>query len=192
MGTPGPGRTAPDPPQRSRTNRQIQGAKEVTSKPDYRGTIWPDINKSALLGCFPKPRISNDRIVLAIWGQALTNPSELRDVHDISETDKAAIKAFLQGAVYAWINTREDKHEWFAVRDLVGGENWDWKGTPLYALFQKHRNAGKSEAEAYAAAAIDAGWLMKTVLREDKRAFDASKGGLVSTYRWTGDVRDAD
>ena len=115
---------------------------------------------------------------------ALSQPSELRDVRGISETDTALIKAYMQGAVYSWVKNRNGKA--FAVRDLVGGENFEWRGTPLYVLYQKHIAAGKDSDSAVKAAARDLGWLVKTVLAEDKRTFVAGKGGLVSTYRWIG------
>jgi hypothetical protein len=119
---------------------------------------------------------------------ALIPPSGLRDVKGISDTDKALIKAFMQGAVYSWVKNRQG--EKLAVRDLVGGDNFDWSGTPLQVLYQKHRNAGKDDESAIAAAAIDLGWIVKTVLSEDKRTFEAGKEagkvGPVSTYRWIG------
>ncbi len=115
---------------------------------------------------------------------ALSPPSKLRDVHGIDDAQKRLIKAFMHGAVYCWVKNR--KAEPFAVRDLMGGENYHWQGTPLYALYQKHRDAGKDNDSAVEAAARDLGWLVKTVLAEDKRTFEASKSGLVSSYRWVG------
>ena len=32
------------------------------------------------------------------------------------------MRAFLQGAVYCWCRNRKD--EWFAARDLLGGDNY--------------------------------------------------------------------
>jgi hypothetical protein len=116
---------------------------------------------------------------------ALNPSSELRDVYGISDTEKSLIKAFMQGAVYSWVKNRED--ESFAVRDLVGGANFDWDGTPLIVLYEKHFKAGKDKASAIEAAAKDLGWLVKTVLDEDKRTFIPSKSGLVSHYQWVGD-----
>jgi hypothetical protein len=58
--------------------------------------------------------------------------------------------------------------------------------TPLYVLYQKHVDAGKDNKSARKAAAIDLGWLVKAFPSEDKRTFEAGKGGLVSTYRLTG------
>src|ERR1700686_1203379 len=109
---------------------------------------------------------------------ALTEESELRDVHGIDEAKKAKIKAFLQGAVYCWVKNRKD--EQFAARDLVGGENVDWQGTPLYPLYHKHTDSGKDNEAAFEAAGKDLGWLLKSVLAEDKRTFEAAKSGLVS------------
>ncbi len=115
---------------------------------------------------------------------ALNPSSDLRDVRGIAENEKTLIKSFVQGAVYCWVKNRTG--EPFAVRDLMGGENFEWRGTPLIALFDKHSNGGKSDEDAIKAAAKDLGWLVKTVLAEDKRTFIPSKAGLVSHYRWVG------
>jgi len=110
--------------------------------------------------------------------------SELRETHGISDEQKALINSFMQGAVYCWNKNRSG--EPFAVRDLMGGENFDWNGTPLQALYEKHISAGKEHEEAIGAAAKDLGWLVKSVLARDKRTFEAGKEGLVSSYRWIG------
>jgi hypothetical protein len=115
---------------------------------------------------------------------ALNPLSELRDVYGISDTDKALIKAFMQGAVYCWVKNRKD--EPFAVRDLMGGENFEWEGTPLHVLYEKHISGGKDNASAIEAAAKDLGWLVKSVLADDKRTFIPSKAGLVNSYHWVG------
>ena len=115
---------------------------------------------------------------------ALVPASELRDVYGIDDSQKESIKTFMQGAVYCWVKNR--KNEPFAVRDLMGGENFEWAGTPLYTLYQNHIDQGKDNDSAIESAAKDLGWLMKTVLAEDKRTFEAGKAGLVSSYRWIG------
>lgn len=115
---------------------------------------------------------------------ALSPDSELRDVYGISDTEKTLVKAFMQGAIYCWIKNR--KEEAFAVRDLMGGENFDWSGTPLQVLYDKHASAGKDDESACEAAAKDLGWLVKAVLAEDKRTFVAGKAGLVNSYYWVG------
>ncbi len=114
----------------------------------------------------------------------LTAPSELRDVHGITDLEKLLIKTFMQGAIYCWVKNRMG--EPFAVRDIMGGENFEWEGTPLYALYLKHINGGKDNDSAIESAAKDLGWITKTVLSDDKRTFEAGKAGLVSSYRWIG------
>lgn len=66
----------------------------------------------------------------------LVPPSEIRDVTGITPGDTQAIYHFLQGAMYCWCKNRKD--EWFSLRDLMGKENFDWDGTPMFALYNKH------------------------------------------------------
>jgi hypothetical protein len=115
---------------------------------------------------------------------ALNPQSEVRDVYGITDTEKELIKAFMQGAVYCWVKNRKD--EQFAVRDLMGGENNDWDGTPLQVLYEKHVVAGKDHVSAVEAAGKDLGWLVKAVLDEDRRTFEVVKEELVNKYHWDG------
>lgn len=110
--------------------------------------------------------------------------SQLRKVRGISEEQSSLIKSFLQGAVYSWVKNR--KGEKFAVRDLVGGDNFEWEGTPLIVLYKKHENLGKDSASAINDAAKDLGWLLKSVLDEDKRHFTVGRSGLTAGYKWIG------
>ena len=114
----------------------------------------------------------------------LIEPSENRDVHGISDNQKKLIKAYLQGAVYSWVKNCSGKQ--FAARDLVGGENFDWNGTPLIALYEKHIKLGKTNEAAIEDAGKDLGWLLKTVISEDKRNFEIGRSGLTAGYRWVG------
>ena len=116
---------------------------------------------------------------------SLVPPSELREVRGITEDQELLIKAFLQGAVYSWAKNR--KGDQFAARDLVGGDNFEWGGTPLIVLYDKHVALGKDNESAIKAAAKDLGWLLKSVLHEDKRHFEAGRSGLTAGYKWTGD-----
>lgn len=115
---------------------------------------------------------------------SLAPPSENRTVHGITAEQTEGIHNFLQGAVYCWVKNRPD--EQFALRDLVGGENFEWEGTPLYCLYEKHRLKGKTESEAITGAAKDAGWLLKSVVSDDKRTFIPGNAGLANGYRWRG------
>ncbi len=110
----------------------------------------------------------------------ISGNAELRDVKGISQTEKDAILNFLQGAVYCWCKNRSG--EWFSMRDLMGGENYYWDGTPLFVLYDKHRRAGSTEPVK--AAGKDSGWLLKTVIEQDSRNFETKEEALIRMYRW--------
>ncbi|MFA6815768.1 MAG: hypothetical protein WCS73_05685 [Lentisphaeria bacterium] len=112
----------------------------------------------------------------------ITKQSKMRTSFGISEADLEKIKCFLQGSVYCWVKNRKD--EGFATRDLVGGDNYDWNGTPLIPLYQKHIDAGKSHKDAINEAGKDLGWILKVVLHEDKRDFESYDAGMTKGYRW--------
>jgi len=115
---------------------------------------------------------------------ALLTPSELRQVTGITAEQEQLMRAYVQGAVYSWVKNRTG--EQFAARDLFGGENFEWEGTPLYPLYEKHRASGKSVDEAIDAASKDCGWLLKSVLADDRRHFEVGRSGLTAGYRWVG------
>jgi hypothetical protein len=111
-------------------------------------------------------------------------PSTLRNVTGLTEDQLVRARDFLHGAVYCWVKNRSG--EQFALRDLMGGENFEWLGTPLYPLFEKHSSRGKDDDTAIAEAAKDAGWLLKTVLSEDRRTFTQGDAGMANGFRWVG------
>ena len=91
----------------------------------------------------------------------------------------------LQGAVYCWCKNR--KNEWFAARDLIGGDNYFWQGTPLMRLYEYYLNDSRDNGEyAVEEAGKAAGRLLKKVLFEDRRVFD-TQDGYTRIYRWTGE-----
>lgn len=115
----------------------------------------------------------------------MLNPhSELREVHGITVSQREAIAYFMQGAIYSW--SKNNQNEWFAVRDLMGGENFFWQGTPLITLYDKHISKGKTHELAIESAAKDLGWIVKSVLANDKRTYLMEKFGLVNHYKWIG------
>jgi hypothetical protein len=114
----------------------------------------------------------------------LKNPSQLRQSFGISKDELDQIKAFLQGSVYCWIKNKKDQV--FAGRDLMGGENFYWEGTPLIALYEKHIKLGKNSDDAVAEAGKDMGWILKLVLHEDKRTFESCDAGMAKGYKWDG------
>jgi len=106
---------------------------------------------------------------------------EIRAVTGISDDDLEKCRIFLQGAVYCWCKNRRD--EWFALRDLVGGENTEWDNIPLDAIYRKHI-ANPSPEKAFAEAARDAGWVLKHVIAHDQRLFDTRIDDDVRHYQW--------
>ncbi|MGD0037570.1 MAG: hypothetical protein ABSC53_09790 [Bacteroidota bacterium] len=113
---------------------------------------------------------------------ALTPPSQLREVYGITENEKDRIRNFLQGAVYCWCKNRKD--EWFSLRDLMGGKNYYWEGTPLVVLYEKQERAGVPNQSAIEQAGKEAGWLLKRVISDDLRRFETQEEELVRKYRW--------
>jgi hypothetical protein len=107
--------------------------------------------------------------------------SQIRNVIGITAIQEQRIYDFLQGAVYCWCKNRSS--EWFTVRDLLGGDNFDWNGTPLIVLYDKYINNGKKHDKAVIEAGKDAGRIMKAVLNIDDRDF-LTKKGFVRTYKW--------
>ena len=113
---------------------------------------------------------------------SLEENTQVRDVNGISENEKKSICDYLQGAVYCWCKNKPK--EWFSVRDLCGGENFDWNRTPMIVLFEKHKNKGKSDEDAIKDAGKDAGWLLKKVIHDDVRKFETKKEGFIRQYLW--------
>lgn len=104
--------------------------------------------------------------------------TEVREVRGISPESKQRIEDFLQGAIYSWCKNNEGK--WFALRDLMGGDNYHWQGTPLFSLYEKH----KEKENATELAGKDAGWILKKVIKKDNRKFDTKKEEMTRKYKW--------
>lgn len=115
---------------------------------------------------------------------SLTPKSAIRDVYEITDVEKKGIIHFLQGAIYCWCKNRPN--EWFSMRDLMGGDNYYWQGTPLLPLYEKHENKGKGWESSVKDAGKDSGWLLKRVISDDKRTFETKKEELIRKYRWIG------
>jgi len=104
---------------------------------------------------------------------------ELRDVKCLSDDEKKNIKYFLKGAVYCWCKNRKD--EPFSLQSLMGGDNFYWQGTPLYQLYKKKEEiCGEKAVEE---AAKSAGWLLKSVLADDKHRKYEAVDGYTKSYR---------
>lgn len=97
----------------------------------------------------------------------LTKNTRVYRVTGLKAEEEKAIKDYLLGAVRTW--TRDRKNREFAARDMVGGNNKNWEGTPLQILYDKHRKSRRNHTQAHANAAKELGHLLKAVLRDDKR-----------------------
>ena len=112
----------------------------------------------------------------------INDDGKTREVPGLSKEEKAKILTFLQGAVYCWCKNR--KGEWFAMSDLMGGDNRNWEATPLQFLCDRHTQDGKTADEAFDAAGKESGWLLKEVVRKDKREFETRRTAIHREYRW--------
>lgn len=106
----------------------------------------------------------------------------------VSEVEQDLIRAYLQGAVYAWCNCK--KQEEFRFATFSGGDNYYWEGTCLYPLYENQPT--DDQDKAIVEAAKHGGMLLKQVLEKDKRVFTAKKvrsngsAWPVNVYSWTG------
>ena len=99
----------------------------------------------------------------------------------LAEIEKILI--FIVGGVRTWCKAVGDKQ--FALRDLFGGENYCWEGTPLQVLYDKFCNEGYASDEAVQRAGNAAGRLLKRVLIEDTtRTYVVGDAGLANGYTW--------
>jgi hypothetical protein len=80
----------------------------------------------------------------------------------LTSKEQEIMEAFIKGSVLTIITVRTD--EPFYIRLLFGGENSDWAGTPLQALYDKRISAGETESVALDKARKDAGKLLRNVL----------------------------
>lgn len=107
-------------------------------------------------------------------------------IKGLNSWERDLIYAYLQGAVYRRCN--ENPNDWFAARDLVGGKNYYWQGTPLIVVYERFRKANPPKSSEYAEdmAAKAIGHMLKRVIVDDKRTFDTQVKNLVRHYKWTG------
>ncbi len=112
----------------------------------------------------------------------ITNENnKYKNITCISENEQQNILCYLQGAVYCWCKNR--KNENFSLRDLVGGENYFWQGTPLFVLYEINEKKHEVKKAVKEAGKI-AGHLLKKVVIIDKRKFETYREGLIRKYKW--------
>lgn len=108
------------------------------------------------------------------------------NIHGFEENELQRMRDYLLGAVQAWCRDRHG--EWFAARDLLGGANFFWQGTPLICLFDFYMARSGNDSEySVKQAGRAAGHLLKRVLIEDTKRMYETRQGYTRLYRWVGD-----
>jgi len=98
----------------------------------------------------------------------------------LPQPDKDRIYDFLQGAVYCWC--KDGPKHWFSLRDLMGGANTNWTGTPLQPLYDKQVANGATDPVKEAGK--EGGRLLLDVIVKDTRQFETKKESLIRQYKW--------
>lgn len=113
------------------------------------------------------------------------NPSYMK-VHGFTDHETQRMLDYLQGAVQVWCRDRHG--EWFAARDLLGGANYYWQGTPLMRLYEYYmEQSDEDDGYSVAQAGRAAGHLLKRVLIEDSKRRYETRQGYTREYRWVGE-----
>ena len=104
-------------------------------------------------------------------------------VKGLNPLERDLIYAYLQGAAFRRCN--EKPNDWFAARDLVGGENDKWQGAPLIVGYERFRREHPSKSTGYAEdkAAKAIGHMLKRMIVDDKRTFDTQVKEMVRHYK---------
>lgn len=111
-----------------------------------------------------------------------------REVWCVEEPEKQRMRDYLLGDVQAWCRDRHG--EWFAARDLLGGANYYWQGTPLMLLYEyylEHSDGDEEYAVREARRAV--GNLLKSILIEAPKRSYETRQGYTREYRWVGEER---
>lgn len=116
----------------------------------------------------------------------IVEDSSYKNVRGFTEEELQRMRDYLLGAVQAWCRDRHGK--WFAARDLLGGANYFWQGTPLMALYNYYMGqSAHDEDYSVKQAGRAAGHLLKRVLVEDSKRTYETYRGYTRLYRWGGE-----
>lgn len=112
--------------------------------------------------------------------------SSYRNVHGFTDREIQRMLDYLQGAVQVWCL---DLHgEWFAAKDLLGGANYYWQGTPLMRLYEYYMEQCDQDSDYFITqAGRSAGHLLKQVLVKDTKRRYETRQGYTREYRWVGE-----
>lgn len=109
-----------------------------------------------------------------------------RNVHGFTPREIERMLDYLLGAVQVWCRDRHG--EWFAARDLLGGANYYWQGTPLMRLYEYYmEQSDEDDVYSVSQAGRAAGHLLKRVLIEDTKRIYETRQGFTREYRWVGE-----
>ena len=109
-----------------------------------------------------------------------------RNVYGFDQIELQRMSDYLLGAVQAWCRDRHG--EWFAARDLLGGANYYWQGTPLMRLYEYYMEQSDGDSDySVRQAGRAAGHLLKRVLIEDSKRTYETRQGYTREYRWVGE-----
>ena len=109
-----------------------------------------------------------------------------KNVHGLAEQELQRMRDYLQGAVHIWCRDRHE--EWFAAKDLLGGANHYWQGTPLRRLYEYYMEQSDGNSEySVRQAGRAAGHLLKRVLINDTKRRYETRQGYTREYRCVGE-----
>lgn len=111
----------------------------------------------------------------------------IQNVNGLSPFETALAKAYLQGCVYGWCKNNGTSP--FRAQFFLGGDNYFWQCTPMFAVYTKRVAFYNGDCDLAAEqAGKDAGWLLKDVLKQDKRSFRTWTGeDGFRWYEWNGE-----
>jgi hypothetical protein len=87
---------------------------------------------------------------------------DLWPIEGIAQGEQEKMEAYVKDSVLTYIS--EYPNNPISVKTLFGGENWNWGETPLQSLYDKYKNAGNTDKDAFNNAGKNAGTLLKNVL----------------------------
>lgn len=98
----------------------------------------------------------------------------------LTKEQYAEAKSYIKTAVAEFC--KNNPGQTFSVRELFGGANRDWNGTPLQPIYNYHNqpnvNAPADKARK------DVGKLLKSILENDQNAYyERMQGGKTKLYR---------
>ena len=101
---------------------------------------------------------------------------EGKNINSVTESQKKEVKEYLESLVKIWCLTTPEKS--FTCSELLN--NADWEKKPLCYMYDYYKKQGESDEEAKRKDSGDVGWLLKEVISEMPRKFEAE-----SNYRKT-------